>query len=93
MKSPPTWKFVTLSLEKSTVKLPQGGVASRLSSKPIVGGELRRKCADDWPNSWPSKATVRKTTEPGVCPMCISEIAVSGCPKASESEKSKFGVL
>ena len=51
MKSPSTWKFVTLSLEKSTVKLPQGGVVSRSSSKPIVGGCWRVKCAADWPIS------------------------------------------
>lgn len=36
--SPPTWKSVTLSVEKSTVKLPHGAVSSKLSSKPIVGG-------------------------------------------------------
>ena len=43
--SPPTWKSVTLSVEKSTVKLPHGAVASKESSNPIVGGKLRRKWA------------------------------------------------
>ena len=49
MKSPPTWKSVKLGLEKSAVKLPQGAVPSRSSSKPMVGGYWRVKWAVDWP--------------------------------------------
>jgi hypothetical protein len=59
--SPPTWKSVMLSLLKSTVKLPQGPVPSRLSSKPTlplltshssgscvsyVAGQFSKKCAE-----------------------------------------------
>jgi len=36
--SPPTWKSVTLSEVKSTVKLPHGAVPSSSSLNPMVGG-------------------------------------------------------
>lgn len=36
--SPPTWKSVTVSFEKSGVKLPHGAVPSSSSENPIVVG-------------------------------------------------------